>query len=154
MTIIIGKVKEEHGCWGNMFPLPVSHKEKIYRTTEALFQVLRFSDEKIQEEIKNEKSPMGAKFVAKKYKEFMTILPMSKDDIENMKICLCLKLEQHSYLKNELIKTGDELIVEDCTRRKRGSGLFWGAAFENNTWIGQNWLGKLWMEIRNQIREQ
>ena len=148
--IIIGKVKEEGGCWGNMSPYPVEYNGKRWLTTEALFQALRFDDEDIQEQIRSEKSPMGAKMKAKKHKSKMVVEPMSDKDLENMRLCLRLKIEQHPKIRQMLIESGDAFIVENCTKRKRGSGLFWGAAFDSN-WIGQNWLGKLWMELRSAI---
>ena len=120
-------------------------------TTEALFQALRFSDAEIQETIRAEKSPMGAKMKAKKFKAQMVIQPMSPPDVENMRLCLRLKIEQHPQLKADLMATGDQLIVEDCTKRQRGSGLFWGAALVGDQWNGQNWLGRLWMEIRTRL---
>ena len=153
-NVIIGKVKDEHGQWGNMSPFPVVHDGKEFRTTEALFQALRFSDEEIIEKIRAEKSPMGAKFAAKKHKEFMTIAPLGIQDLANMRLCLRLKMEQHPVLREQLLETGDSFIVEDCTKRQRGSGLFWGAAFENNEWKGHNWLGVLWMELRDQIKNE
>ena len=66
--IIIGKVKEEGGCWGNMAPYPVEYNGKRWLTTEALFQAMRFEDEEVREQIRNEKSPMVAKMKAKKNK--------------------------------------------------------------------------------------
>ncbi len=44
--------------------------------------------------------------------------------------------------------TGDKIIYEDCTHRQHGSGLFWGAGLNDGIWVGENWLGKLWMEAR------
>lgn len=151
MTIIIGKVKEQGGCWGNMAPFPIEWGGKTFRTTEAVFQSMRFDDEEVIEAIRCEKSPMGAKFVAKRHKTKMVVEPMSPQDLDNMRICLRLKVEQHPDLAAELSATGDQLIVEDCTKRQRGSGLFWGAALENGEWKGENWLGKLWMELRSEL---
>jgi ribA/ribD-fused uncharacterized protein len=148
--IIIGKVKEEGGCWGNMAPYPIK-LTKRWLTSEALFQAMRFDDEEIQEEIRNEKSPMGAKMKAKKHKDMMVVEPMSEEDLDNMRVVLNLKLKQHPQLRDKLIQTGDALIVEDCTRRQRGSGLFWGAALGDGKWVGKNWLGKLWMELRAEL---
>lgn len=149
MTVIIGKVANEHGCWGNMARFPVVHNDETWLTTEALFQSLRFNDEQIRSEIKKQKSPMAAKMVAKKHKELMVIKPTSVEDLVNMKLCLQLKLAQHPELKEKLIQTGNQLIVEDCTARQHGSGLFWGAALIDDRWVGQNWLGRLWMDIRS-----
>lgn len=149
--IIIGKTKDPHGWLGNMSAYPVIWNNKKYLTTEALFQSLRFNNEEIIEKIRSEKSPMGAKFTAKKYKNEMVIVPCSEIDIENMELCLNLKLEFHKELKEKLIATKNDFIVEDCSKRKRGSGLFWGANLENGKWIGENKLGKLWMKIRNNL---
>lgn len=146
--ILIRKVADPHGCWGNMAPHPVAYRGKKYRTTEALFQSLRFEDEGIIESIRAQKSPMAAKFVAKKHKTRMVVEPLSDEDLENMRLCLRIKVEQHPELAQALLETGDELIVEDCTKRRRGSGLFWGAALVDGEWFGENWLGKLWMELR------
>jgi ribA/ribD-fused uncharacterized protein len=148
--IIIGKVKEEGGCWGNMAPFPIK-LSKRWLTSEALFQAMRFDDEEIQEEIRNEKSPMGAKMIAKKHKDMMLVEPMSDEDLDNMRVVLNLKLKQHPKLRDKLIQSGEALIVEDCTRRQRGSGLFWGAAMIDGKWVGKNYLGKLWMELREEL---
>ena len=146
--IIIGKVKDEGGCWGNMAPFPIEYDGELWLTSEALFQAMRFDDIDIRSAIRNEKSPMGAKMKAKKHKAQMVVEPMSDADLANMRLCLRLKIEQHPELHQMLIESGDAFIVEDCTRRQRGSGLFWGAAFVGGNWVGQNWLGKLWMELR------
>jgi len=62
------KVSLPFGWLCNMAPFPVMYNEKKWLTIEALFQALRFEDEKIIEEIRLEKSPMGAKMKAKKHK--------------------------------------------------------------------------------------
>ena len=152
MYVLIRKVKEQHGWLGNISPFPVEFEGKLYRTTEALFQALRFSDEEVIEAIREEKSPMAAKFVAKRYKKQMVVEPLSDDDVKNMGVCLKLKLEQHPELRDRLLATGDAVIVEDCSKRKRGSGLFWGAALEEGVWEGTKMLGKLWMELRDEAR--
>jgi N-glycosidase YbiA len=152
MTILIRKVKEPHGWLGNMSPYSIELNGKRFRTSEALFQAMRFEDEDVIEEIRAEKSPMAAKFVAKRNKERMVIEPCGETDIENMRECLRLKVSQHPELKELLLGTGGEDIIEDCSKRRRGSGLFWGAALKKDAWEGQNWLGTLWMEQRAKLR--
>jgi len=149
--ILIRKVKDEYGWLGNMSPHSVSHKGETYRTAEALFQSLRFDADEIIESIREQKSPMAAKMKAKKQRDRMLVEPMSEADLDNMRLVLRLKLLQHPKLRNLLLATGDEEIVEDCTRRPNRSGLFWGAAKANSQWIGENWLGRLWMEIRSDL---
>jgi hypothetical protein len=79
----------------------------------------------------------------------MTVRPLGEQDLRNMKVILRLKLDQHPTLQAKLQATGSRPIIEDCTRRARGSGMFWGAARqEDGTWVGENWLGRLWMQER------
>lgn len=146
--ISIRKVAEPNDCWGNMAPYPVDHEGKTFRTTEALFLCLRFDDEGIIEAIRVQKSPMGANVVAKRHKARRGVEPMSPQVLENMRLCLRSKVEQHPGLALALLDTGDEHVVEDCTKRKWESGLSWGAALVDGEWRGENWLGVLWIEIR------
>ena len=100
---------------------------------------------------------MGAKITARSYDEWMTTMRCSDADLDHMRMVLRLKLEQHPELQEKLLATGAAQIVEDCTNRQHGSGLFWGAAQQGDgTWQGENWLGRLWMELRAELlqREQ
>lgn len=145
------KVALEHGWLGNMSPFPVKYDGKMFKTTEHLFQCLRFIDHPNEfEDIRTQKSPMSAKMVAKKYRHLIVI---DHDvDIVNMRLCLDLKVRQHPHLKKRLMNTGDSTIIEDCSSRARGSGLFWGAAKQpDGSWKGDNVLGELWMELREKI---
>ena len=90
---------------------------------------------------------------AKKYSDKMVVEPLSEQDLSNMRLCLKLKIEQYPELKEKLIKSNWVPIVEVCTKRQRGSGLFWGAALIGNKWSGKNWLGRLWMELRLELFE-
>jgi ribA/ribD-fused uncharacterized protein len=150
-SISFTKVALPYGWLGNMSPYPIEYKGKTWRTSEALFQALRFDNEEIQEEIRAEKSPMGAKMKAKKHKTLMNIIPMGDIDVENMRMCIRLKCEQHPGLMDELLKTNGLPIYEDVTSRHRGSGLFWGAMQTDKGWEGKNILGKIWMEIRSKL---
>jgi predicted NAD-dependent protein-ADP-ribosyltransferase YbiA (DUF1768 family) len=83
----------------------------------------------------------------------MIIEPMSEADLANMDIVLQLKIDQHPKLLEELLSTGEQLIVEDVTARGLGGrNGFWGASNKTGEWIGQNILGKKWMKIRDTIK--
>lgn len=146
---IIKKVKQPNGLLSNMSKHPVEFEGVTYKTTEHLFQALRFHDKSfVRSLIRKETSPMKAKHIAKKYADEMVVEQLSLDDLDSMRMVLRIKYDTHYDVQKELTDTRNKLIVEDCTNRPQGSGLFWGAAWDGKRWNGQNWLGKLWMEIR------
>jgi ribA/ribD-fused uncharacterized protein len=158
------KVKLPYGWLGNMAPFAIDYDGKYWRTVEALFQALRFNDEEIREAIRKEPSPMGAKFKVKSIVKELTaagqlhkrsVEPLSKQDVDNMEMCIRLKLEQHPSLRKELLNTVGKTIYEDTTARgRKGTNLFWGAIKKDDgTWEGQNVLGNLWMKVRDEIVE-
>ena len=149
--IAFTKVKLPFGWLGNMSPHPIEYDGKIWRTSEALFQGLRFKDEEIREIIRSEKRPMSAKMKAKKYKELMSVIPMSEKDVENMKMCVKLKIDQHENIRFRLKSTRKSLIIEDIGKRNGERHLFWGAKKVDGKWIGENMMGKIWMEFREEL---
>ena len=151
-VIAFTKVALPWGWLGNMSPHPLTLDGKVYKTAEALFQCSRFAGyPHVQEEIRTSPSPMSAKMIAKKRRAELGIVPDLQADALFMKSILQLKLKQHPALAAELKKTGDALIVEDCTARPHGTGLYGGAARRGSTWAGENVLGRPWMEIRSEL---
>jgi hypothetical protein len=148
--VLIRGVKEQHGWMGNMSAHPVIYQNQKFRTTEALFQWLRFDGHpEIQKRLIAEKSPMAVKMVAKKHRRLLEN-PDSEIDLKMMRLCLKLKIKQHAELKAKLLATSDKLIVEDCSARPRGDAFYWGMALIEGQWVGENHLGELWMELRKQ----
>ncbi len=154
--ITFTKVALPYGWLGNMSPHPIQYQGREWRTSEALFQALRFAPEDIiRDEIRSMVSPMSAKMVAKHYREKMVVVPQGPEDLNNMRRCLVLKASQWPVIEQDLLDTKDELLVEDCTRRPRGSGPFWGMVqMPDGVWKGENVLGRLWMEVRDFYRSR
>lgn len=156
--ILVTKVKEQNGWLSLMSPHPISYQGIEFRTAEALFQWLRFQGHpEVQNEILEQKSPMGVKMKARKNRELLNRgekWDESPDDLPMIKMVMKLKLEQHPDLKDKLRDTGNAVIIEDCTTHDRESARFWGMVKEDDNWIGENILGKLWMEIRDDLRNQ
>ena len=149
MSIWFSKVAEENGWMGNMAPYKIKYDGKEWLTSEALFQSMRFEDESIKEIIRLEKSPMAAKMKAKKFRDQMVVIPMSEKDVENMRMCVRLKLEQHPELKEDLIATGNETIYENIGKRNGERHKFWGAKkLSDNEGDGFNMMGKILMDLR------
>lgn len=153
VVIEFTKVDLPYGWLGNMYASPIRYEGKIWLTSEALFQALRFEDEEIREVIRLEKSPMGAKMKAKGNKDRMVIEPMSEKDLENMKMVVRLKFDQNEVLKSKLKVSGEHIIVENIGNRNGERHLFWGMKKVNGEWIGNNRMGKILMEIRKEFIE-
>ncbi len=150
-SIWFKKVAEKYGWMGNMAPYPIMYNGKVWLTSEALFQGMRFDDEEIKEIIRKEKSPMGAKMKSKKYKDQMVVIPMSPQDVENMRKCVKMKFDQHPQLKKELMNTKDAYIYEDIGNRNGERHKFWGVKkISENEGDGQNMMGRILMELRDE----
>lgn len=154
--VLIRKVKEPWGFFGNMWSCPIVYGDAVWLSSEALFQALRFpSCPEAQREIGDAKSPMTSKMKAKRIaaQRRWEVEPCSTQDVRNMLQILRLKAEQHPVLIDKLRETGDRPIIEDCTaRRSGGRHLFWGAALRGDRWMGYNVLGRLWMMLRAERR--
>ena len=147
------KVALEYGWLGNMFRSPISEGGEIWLTSEALFQSKRFDDPMIKELIRNEKSPMRAKMKAKKNQDQMIIVPRSEEDVELMRKVVKMKFDQNPVLKSKLKELEGRVIVEDIGNRKGDRHLFWGAKLVNEEWIGENWMGTILMDLRDEYLE-
>jgi hypothetical protein len=148
-VLAIRKVSEENGWLGNMSAFAVRVEGLRYATAEHLFQCMRFQDEEIRREIRETKSAMHAKMVAKKYRGRMSVEAGSERDLDLMRAVLRIKLSFHGKLREQLLRQdADSIIIEDCTKRSGISSRFWGMKLVNGEWVGENWLGRLWMELR------
>lgn len=66
--------------------------------------------------------------------------------VDVMRRILRAKAEQHEYVRRKLLATGNRTLVEDSWR-----DAVWGWGPNRD---GQNLLGKLWMEVRAELRAQ
>ena len=149
------KVAEEYGWMGNMAPYPIKFDGKVWRTSEALFQSMRFDDDNVKEIIRGEKSPMGAKMKAKKNRDQMVVVPMSELDVENMRKCVKMKFDAHPQLKRQLMNTKDAFIYEDIGNRNGERHKFWGAKkLSESEGDGNNMMGKILMDLREEYLKE
>ena len=155
-SISFKKIDMPNGWLGNMsrHPLRVPRASggTLYPTAEHYFQCERFSDPTIRQAILDKSSPMSCKMVAKKHREHMTIEQYSPEDLDLMRRTIRFKLENHPNLRLQLLALpADAIIMEDASARGGASARFWGMKLENGIWTGQNWLGRLWMELRLEL---
>jgi len=132
----------------NFYPCPIkithNEQELEFPTSEHLYQWSKHYKDNptVAKQIRTAPSAASAKKLGRtpcNMKEF------DKHKIRWMKRILELKLEQHPSLKEKLLATGDEDIEEFAPWDN-----FWGMGKQGE---GQNWMGKLWMELREETRK-
>lgn len=121
-----------------------------FKTAEHLYHWLRFSlSESLHgnvvtaRDVKNAKSAHDAFKIAQANKEYQ----WSRWDEAKagfMRRILRCKADQHEYVRRKLLATGDRELIENSWRDD-----FWGWGPNRD---GQNMLGKLWMEVRAELR--
>ena len=122
----------------------------IFPTTEHAYQCQKYTDKKIIEEIRNAKSPVKARETSQKHKHLQ--IPEFKNAEHKLEVTrklLRLKTEQHEEIRKALLDSGNLQIVKHIVTYPPGDG-FWDDSPDGK---GQNHMGRLWMEIREEIRK-
>lgn len=148
--ITFRSTKGQYGSLSNMSPYyPVKIGDVSVNTIEALYQSLKFPNyPNIQHKIIQFRSPIEAK----KYSRINDDKVRSDWEYNKFKImrfCLQLKLKQNlSTFSEVLLSTGNSDIVEFTY-----NDIIWGAIDAGNYYEGTNALGRLLMELREDLKK-
>lgn len=149
-VVVFRKTNETFGGLSNMAPgFPVIVNQVKFLTSEALYQCCRYPDApEVQKLIASQSSPMTAKMKSKRYRD-RTRADWDSIRVRVMRWCLRIKLAQNLTTFGQLLlSTGDKPIVEHSAKDQ-----FWGAkAQDGDALTGVNVLGRLLMELREQLR--
>ncbi|MBV9074360.1 MAG: NADAR family protein [Acidobacteria bacterium] len=148
-SIVFRKTDEAFGGLSNMapgFPLLVNGV-RIF-TSEALYQCCRFpTSVDVQRLILGQRSPMTAKMRSKPFRH-LTRADWDQIRVKVMRWCIRVKLAQNlSTFGKLLLATGTRPIVEESKKDR-----FWGAKVTGEQLSGYNVLGRLLMELREDLR--
>ena len=152
--VTIHKVDGEWGIFCNFAPTPITIDGVLFKSSEHLFQMMKFKDPGVITNIMNGVTNNGKKcFQIKKTvksyeKEFR------RDDwgsmiIDAMKFCLMRKYEQSADFRAKLEESKELYIVEDQTTMPKKNPDAWGAKPDGDNFTGPNLLGRLLMELRD-----
>ena len=119
----------------------------MWQTAEHAYQAAKFKwDSPVFVAIHAASSAHGAKKIAHAHKDLMDP-EWDKKKLVIMEEIIRAKLEQHPYIQEKLlVKSENKEIVEDSPKDS-----FWGRGAD---WEGQNHLGKIWMKLREEFRQQ
>ena len=129
----------------NFSAFTLQWKGRRFDTSEAAYHWEKFDgmDAEVQDMILDAPSAHEAFKIAESQKMFR------RPDWDAVKVgimrdILRAKAEQHEYVQRKLLATGDRELIEDSWRDD-----VWGWGPNKD---GQNLLGKLWMEVRAELR--
>jgi len=136
---------DAYGCLSNFSPHGVSIDQVYWPTAEHFFQAQKFAGSEYAERIRCVRTPGEAKNLGLTRK--IPIRPNWEEvKIDVMREAVLAKFTAHEDLRDRLLATGAQEIVENAP-----GDTFWGCGKFGN---GQNWLGRILMECRSQLREQ
>ena len=135
--------EQEFYPFSNFSSFKLEWKGYIWMTSEHAYHSEKFDDPKIIEQLKETRSAHNAMKLAYANKE------KDRKDWDEIKLgimkkILRAKVEQHSYVKKKLLESGDKKLVENSWRDP-----YWGWGPNKD---GENHLGKLWMEVRDELQ--
>ena len=129
----------------NFYAAPIDLDGKTWPTTEHYFQAQKFIGTPYLEMIRNFDRPRQAFDLSRN----PTVSHWRRSDWEEIKIAimkkaLLAKFTQHKRLRQMLLNTGDNMLIEHTPYDK-----FWGDGGDGS---GHNHLGLLLMEIRHDLK--
>ncbi len=125
----------------NFFPATVEYDGLEYSSTEHAYQAAKTEDPSQRRRIREVQKPGEAKRLGKQVK---MRTDWEKIKIDVMRDLVRQKFSKHKDLKEKLLATGDAYIEETNS----WNDTFWGVCKGK----GQNWLGKILMEIREELK--
>lgn len=145
MAIAFYAKGEPFGEFSNFSDHGVELEGLWYPTVEHYFQAMKFPGHAQAEAIRCAANPMLAKQLGNSRK-----VPLRADweqvRIDVMRTAIRKKFATHPAIAELLLRTGDEELIEAAP-----SDYFWGCGKSGS---GQNWLGKVLMEVREEMRSQ
>lgn len=143
MTIYFYSTNDKYGKFSNFTTAPILLDGKTWKTVEHYFQAQKFAGTEQENEIRNAATPMIAanKGRSRKY-PLRHDWESVKDQI--MRSAVTAKFEQHPELRQLLLSTGEEPIIEKTT-----TDLYWGCGTDGT---GKNMLGIILMEVRDRLK--
>ena len=144
--VAIRKVKDPWGIFGNFFPIPIIINNVSFKTSEQLFQLMKFKDEEPVKAVYNANNP---KMTTKHWEKTHRREDWGKMIVDAMKFCLTQKYEQSEDFRQELERSKGKYIVEDQTSFPKKTPDTWGVKQQGDDFVGPNLLGRLLMELRD-----
>ncbi len=135
--------EEPYGCFSNFSAHGFELDGAYWATSEHYFQAQKFAGTPHLEEIRRASSPKQAAEMGRdRARPLRADWEQVKDEI--MRKAVQRKFETHADIREILLSTGEEDIVENAP-----NDYYWGCGKDGT---GQNKLGQILVEVRNRLR--
>jgi ribA/ribD-fused uncharacterized protein len=137
------RTDDAYGCFSNFAAYPIHVNGKQWPTSEHYFQAQKFAGTEHEEAVRLAKSPMiAARMGRDRSKPLRADWEAVKDDL--MREAVRAKFRQHPELAKILLDTGGATLVEHTA-----NDSYWGDGGDGS---GRNMLGRILMEVREELR--
>lgn len=135
------RTTDKYGCFSNFSAHSIEANGKTYPSSEHFYQAHKATSEEDHELIRRAKGCKACKNLAHEIE--------MRPDWEGLKFsimlaALRLKVQQYEFIREKLLETGDQEIIEDSPYDE-----VWGSGRNGQ---GMNLLGKAWMQVREELR--
>lgn len=138
----------EYRFLSNFYPAPIQYVGVQWKTSEHAYQATKTLNYADWTKIYLAPTPGAAKRAGRQA-EIRKDWDLIK--VDRMREIVRAKFAQHFDLAQKLLDTGDSALVEG----NDWGDEFWGMTRNvNGQWKGQNWLGRILMEVRAQLRRE
>lgn len=144
---VVGFYPREFYVFDNFSSFQVDWRGRRWPTSEHAYQAAHFFETapELVEQI------FAARSAHEAYKLAKANADKAPDNWDEIKVgvmeeIIRAKCEQNLYVKEKLLLTLDEIIVEDSPKDS-----FWGWGADRQ---GRNELGKIWMKLRDELRKE
>lgn len=144
---VVACYEREFYTFSNFSSFQVEWRGRLWPTSEHAYQAAHFFDTAPEyvDKIHAMRSAHEA-FVFAKSNALKVAKNWDDIKIDIMEDICRHKLQQHPYVRKQLLKSADLLIVEDSPKDS-----FWGWGRDRK---GRNELGKVWMRLRDELRSE
>lgn len=144
--VCIRKVADEWGILGNFAHARIIINKVVFKNSEQLFQLMKFTDEEPVKAVYHAANP---KYTAKHWEKTHRRNDWGNIIVDAMKFCLSKKYEQNEEFRLSLSQTKGLFVVEDQTSFPKKTADTWGVKQIGDNYVGPNLLGRLLMELRD-----
>jgi ribA/ribD-fused uncharacterized protein len=136
------RINEKYGCFSNFSKHPIFLDGQHWKTSEHYFQAQKFENKKDRLDVQRAKTPGEAARIGRdRNRELKSDWEEIKDDV--MRKAVRAKIMQHPQVKETLLSTNDAIIIEHTK-----NDSYWADGGDGS---GKNMLGKILMEIRDEL---